>query len=81
MLCSPHKYHSSDQIMKTDRQNLLHVWVRGEGHTGLQWGNLKGDHFENPGVDGMIILKCIFERLDWRGGGIDWIDWSQDRNR
>jgi hypothetical protein len=34
------------------------------------------DHLENPGVDGRIILKCIFERLDRR---IDWIDLAQDR--
>ena len=29
-------------------------------------------HLEDPGVDGTITLKWIFERLD--GGGIDWID-------
>jgi hypothetical protein len=33
---------------------------------------------EDPSVDGRIILKCIFERLD---GGIDWIDLVQDRDR
>jgi hypothetical protein len=34
---------------------------------GLLWGNLReGDHLEDHGADGMIILKCIFERL---GGG------------
>ena len=31
---------------------------------------------EDPGVDGMIILKWIFERL---GGGIDWIDLAQEQ--
>jgi hypothetical protein len=31
---------------------------------------------EDPGVEGRIILKWIFERLD---GGIDWIDVAQDR--
>jgi hypothetical protein len=33
---------------------------------------------EYPGVDGRIILKRIFERL---GGGVDWIDVAQDRDR
>jgi hypothetical protein len=33
---------------------------------------------EDPGVDGRIILKWIFERF---GGGVDWIDLAQDRDR
>jgi hypothetical protein len=33
---------------------------------------------EDPDVDGRIILKRIFERLD---GGVDWIDLAQDRAR
>jgi hypothetical protein len=33
---------------------------------------------EDPGLDGRIILKWIFERLD---GGMDWIDLAQDRDR
>ena len=33
---------------------------------------------EDPGVDGRIILKWIFERLD---GGVDWIDLVQDGDR
>ena len=32
---------------------------------------------EGPGVDGRIILKWIFERLE---GGIEWIDLAQDRD-
>jgi hypothetical protein len=40
---------------------------RGEVHTGFWWGNLReGGHLENPGVDGRIILKWMFEM--WSGG-------------
>jgi hypothetical protein len=35
------------------------------------WGNLRErDHFENPGVDGRIILRWIFRKWDvrlWNG--------------
>jgi hypothetical protein len=30
----------------------------GKVHTRFWWGNLtEGDHFEDPGIDGRIILK------------------------
>ena len=46
--------------------------------TGLWWGNVReGDHLEDLGVDGGIILKWIFE--NWNGS-IDWIYVSQDRD-
>jgi hypothetical protein len=53
--------------------------VRGEVHTGFWWGDLReGDHLEDPGLDGRIILKCIFKKWD---GGMEWIDMAQDRDR
>ena len=35
-------------------------------------GRQRGHHLEDPGVDGMIILRWIFRK--WNGGGVDWID-------
>jgi len=44
---------------------------RGEVYTGFWWGNLRErDHFEDPHVDGRVILRFIFRRWDvgvWTG--------------
>jgi hypothetical protein len=51
----------------------------GEVRTGFWWGNVrKRDHLEDPGVEGMIILRWNLRK--W-GGGMDWIDLAQDRGR
>jgi hypothetical protein len=53
---------------------------RGEVHTGFWWEDLReGDHLEDPGIDGRIILKWIFKK--WDDEGMDWIDLAQDRDR
>jgi hypothetical protein len=50
---------------------MWQVWGRGEVHTGFWRGGVReGDHFEDPGVDGRIILKWIFKNWDeeaWTG--------------
>jgi len=51
-----------------------------EGHTGFWWGDMReGDHFENLGTDGKMIIKWIFRKCEW--GDTDWIDLAQDKNR
>ena len=53
--------------------------MRGEGYTGLWWGNLRErDHWGNPGVDGRIILSWIFRK--WDVWGMDWIELAPDRD-
>jgi len=43
------------------------------------WGNLRErDNFEDPDVDGRIILTWFIRKWD---GGIDWINLAQDRDR
>jgi hypothetical protein len=36
------------------------------------------DHWGDPSVHGMMILKWIFKKWD---GGMDWIELAQDRGR
>jgi len=37
------------------------------------------DHLEDTGLDGRIILRCIFRK--WDVGGMDWVELAQDRDR
>jgi len=38
---------------------------RGEAYTGFWWRNLRErDQLEDPGLDGKIILRCIFRKWD-----------------
>jgi hypothetical protein len=52
---------------------------RGGVHTGIWCGGLaEGDHFEELGVDGSIILEFILKK--WNRS-MCWIDLAQDRDR
>jgi len=47
------------------------MWKRGEVCTGFWWGTLRErEHFEDPGIDGRIILRWIFRKWDV-GHGLD----------
>jgi len=53
------------------------TYGRGEAYTGFWWGNLRErDHLKDPGVDGKIIIRWIFRKLDKeeRKGSI-WLGW------
>jgi len=48
-------------------------------HTEFWWGNLReGNHLEDPGIDGRIILRWIFRKWD-EGHGV--VDLAQYRDR
>ena len=48
---------------------MYHIWGKGEVHRGSSWVDLReGDHLENLGIDGGMILEWILKK--W-GGGID----------
>jgi len=50
-----------------------------ETYTGFWWGNVRErDNLEDTSINGKIVLKWIFRKLD---GGMDWIDLAQDRDR
>jgi hypothetical protein len=50
--------------------HVVRMW-RGEVNTAFRWGNLrKREHFEDPGMDGVLILRWIRRKWD-RGHGLD----------
>jgi hypothetical protein len=58
---------------------MWHVRDRREVHIGNMGGDLRErDHMESLGMDGKMILNCIFRKWE---GGMDWIDVAEDRYR
>ena len=69
MLCSSHQIFLDDQIKTNKMGRACSMYGGGEVHRGFWWGTLReGGRLEDPGIDGRIILKWIFEKWD---GGVD----------
>jgi hypothetical protein len=50
-------------------------------HTGVWWGSLReGNHLEDQGVDGRVLLKFVFKKW-WFEGCMDWIDLAEGRQQ
>jgi hypothetical protein len=69
-VCTVHSYTT---VANCFTWGMWHVWERREGCTGCWWGNLRErDHWGDPDVDGRIILKWMFRKLE----GVVWTGWS-----
>jgi hypothetical protein len=62
---------------------MWRFWVRGEAYRGFCWKNLRERyHFEDPDVDGRIILRWFFRKWNvglWTGSSwlrIGIVDWN-----
>ena len=72
LYCSPNRF----RVIKSRRMRKAgHVARMGDrrGVSGFWWETLRErDHMEDPGIDGRIILRCIFRKWDvwtWTGTG------------
>ena len=54
---------------------MQHAWERGDVYTTFLWGNLiEREHFEDPGLDGIITIRQTFRKYDGRAStGSMWL--------
>jgi hypothetical protein len=58
-------YYSGEQNMNEMVETCSMLWGNGEVHTGFWWGDPRErDRLKDPGIDGRIILKWIFNTWD-----------------
>ena len=71
MICTPHLICSGDKIEKNEMVKACSAYGERKGVYRVLLGNLmERDHLEDLGVDGRIILRCIFRKWDvgvWTG--------------
>jgi len=69
------QYCSGDKIEKNEMGGACSAYGERRGVYRVWWGNMKErNHWENPGVDGRIILRWIFRK--WNVGiwtGSSWL--------
>ena len=67
-----------NQILRNIRTLLVRTGERRDAYSVLLGKPEGKNHLEEPGIEGKIILRWIFRKLDW---GMDWIDLALDRDR
>jgi hypothetical protein len=61
------------QLLKTGISRTFSMYG-GKTHMKFWWENLrKGNHLEDSGVDGRLIVKCIFQKWDEAWTGSIWL--------
>jgi hypothetical protein len=70
MICTPHPIFFGDRIEKNEMGGSGSTYGGQERRIqGFWWRILsKRDHLGDPGVDGWIILRCIFKKGVWKYG-------------